>query len=163
MAVITVEKCKNAKVNTVKVGNKELFWIRMIDIQNGLGLKNMSDLVRKEIHGIFSTDKPMSKQIKEYKRSLQELTKCPMDDSEIKHVRSDLIERIVKTCRGVKKCKDDTDRKEKEKQRENFRILLGFKKNDIYLTKEQSVLKPIMEVFEEENMQTLIFIFMTIN
>ena len=128
MAVITVEKCKNAKVNTVKVGNKELFWIRMIDIQNGLGLKNMSDLVRKEIHGIFSTDKPMSKQIKEYKRSLQELTKCPMDDSEIKYVCSDLIERIVKTCRGVKKCKDDTDRKEKEKQRENFRILLGFKK-----------------------------------
>ena len=25
----------------------------MIDIQNGLGLKNMSVLVRKEIHGIF--------------------------------------------------------------------------------------------------------------
>ena len=54
----------------------------------------------------------------------------------------------------MKKCKDDTDRKEKEKQRENFRILLGFKENDIYLTKEQSVLTPIMGVFEEENMQT---------
>ena len=103
MAVITVEKCKNAKVNTVKVGNKELFSIRMIDIQNGLGLKNMSDLVRKEIHGIFSTDKPTNKQIKAYKRSLQKLTKCPMDDSKIKYVRSDLIERIVKNCRGVKK------------------------------------------------------------
>ena len=72
MTVITIEKCKNAKVNTVKVGNKELFWIRIIDIQNGLGLKNMSDLVRKEIHGIFSTDKATNKQIKEYKRSLQE-------------------------------------------------------------------------------------------
>ena len=54
----------------------------------------------------------------------------------------------------MKKCKDNTDRKGKEKQRENFKILLGFKENDIYLTKEQSVLKPIMEVFEEENMQT---------
>ena len=53
MTVITLEKCKNAKVNTVKVGHKELFWIRMIDTQNGLGLKNMSDLVRKEIHGIL--------------------------------------------------------------------------------------------------------------
>ena len=77
-----------------------------------------------------------------------------MDDSKIKYVCSDLIERIVKNCRGVKKCKDDTDRKEKEKQRENFRNLLGFKENDIYLTKEQSVLRTIMEVFEEENMQT---------
>ena len=111
MAVITIEKCENAKVNTVKIGNKELFWIRMIDIQNGLGLKNMSDLVRKEIHGIFSTDKPTNKQIKECKRSLQELTKCTMDDSKIKYVRSDLIERIAKNCRGVKKCKDHTDRK----------------------------------------------------
>ena len=42
----------------------------------------------------------------------------------------------------------------KKKQRENFRILLGFKENDIFLTKEQSVLKSIMEVFEGENMQT---------
>ena len=109
MAVITIEKCKNAKVKTVGVGNEELFWIRMIDIQNGLGFKNMSDLVRKEIHGIFSTDEPTSKQIKEYKRSLQELTKSPRNDSKIKYVRSDLIERILKSCRGVKKCKDDTD------------------------------------------------------
>ena len=64
MVVITIEKCKNAKVNTVKVGNRELLWIRMIDIQNGLGLKNMSDLVRREIHGVFSTGKPTNKQIK---------------------------------------------------------------------------------------------------
>ena len=63
MPVITVEKCKNAKVNTVKVGNKELFWIRMIDIQSGLGFKNMSDLVRKEILGIFSLKISKSKNI----------------------------------------------------------------------------------------------------
>ena len=88
----------------------------MIDIQNGLGLTNMSDLVRKEIHGIFSTDKPTNKQIKEYKRSLQELTKCPMDDSKIKYVCSDLIERIVKNCRGVKKCKNDINREKKKNQ-----------------------------------------------
>ena len=40
-----------------------------------------------------------------------------MDDSKIKYVRSDLIERIVKNRRGVKQCKNDIDRKEKEKQR----------------------------------------------
>ena len=119
MNVITVEKCKNAKVNTVKVGNKELFWIRMIDMQNGLGL-NMSELVRKKMHGIFSSDKPTNKQIKEYKRSLQELTKCPMDDSKIKYVRSDLIERIIKNCRGVKKCKNNINREKKRKTKRKF-------------------------------------------
>ena len=43
---------------------------------------------------------------------------------------------------------------EKEEQRENFNILLGFSENDITLTKEQSVLKSVMDVFEGENMQT---------
>ena len=114
MVVITIEKCKNSKANTVKVGNRGLFWIRMIDIQNGLGFKNMSDLVRRERHGIFSTDKPTSKQIKKYKRSLQKLTKYPMDNCKIMYVCSDLIVKMVKNCRGVKECKDDTDREKKE-------------------------------------------------
>ena len=39
MVVITIENCINAKVHTIEVGNKKLFWIRMIDIQNGLSLK----------------------------------------------------------------------------------------------------------------------------
>ena len=30
----------------------------MIDIQNGSGLKKMSDLVRKEIQGIYRTKNP---------------------------------------------------------------------------------------------------------
>ena len=55
-----------------------------------------------------------------------------MDDSKIKYVRSNFIERIIKNCRGVKKCKDDTDRKEKGKQRE---ILLGFKEMTYILPK----------------------------
>ena len=40
-----------------------------------------------------------------------------MDDSKIKYVRSDLIERIVKNCRGVKECKNDINREKKEKKR----------------------------------------------
>ena len=30
----------------------------MDDVQEGLGIKNISDLVRKEIHGIFETKNP---------------------------------------------------------------------------------------------------------
>ena len=114
----------------------------------------MSDLVRKELHGIFETNNPTEEQIKRYKISLLEITNKSMDDSKSKYVRSDLMEKIIKNCRGVKQCKNDIDREEKEKKRENFRNLLGFKENDMFLTKEQSVLKSIMEVFEGENMQT---------
>ena len=64
VVVITIENCTNAKVHTIKVENRELFWIKMIDIQNGLGLKNMTDLVRKEIHGIFETNNPTEEQVK---------------------------------------------------------------------------------------------------
>ena len=71
----------------------------MIDMQNGLGLKNMSDLVRKEIQGIYETKNPTKKQVKEYKRSLQEITKDSMYDSKFKYVRSDLIEKI-KNCKN---------------------------------------------------------------
>ena len=34
------------------MGSRRLFWVRMHDVQDGLGVKNMSDLVRREIHGI---------------------------------------------------------------------------------------------------------------
>ena len=71
MVVITIENFTNAKVHTIKVGNRELFWVKMIDVQNRLGMKNISDLVRKEVHGIFKTNNPTKKQVKEYKRSLQ--------------------------------------------------------------------------------------------
>ena len=53
MVVITVQAYAEARVHTIKVGNKKLFWIKMIDVQKELGSKNMPDLVKKEIFGIF--------------------------------------------------------------------------------------------------------------
>ena len=50
MVVIT-----DAKVHTIPVGNRELFWIKMIDVQYGLGIKNISNLVRKNIQGRYET------------------------------------------------------------------------------------------------------------
>ena len=56
----------------------------------------------------------------------------------------------MKSCRGVKKCNDGINRMKKEKQRENFRAKKNF---DIMLTKEQLVLKSVMDAFEGENIQ----------
>ena len=49
---ISVEKYTNVKVRTIRVSNKKLFWVRMYDVQEGIGVKNTPDLVRKEI-GVF--------------------------------------------------------------------------------------------------------------
>ena len=51
--VITVEKYAIAGLHTITVENKKLFWVKMTDVQKGLGLKNTPDLVKKEICCIF--------------------------------------------------------------------------------------------------------------
>ena len=126
MGVVTPEKCRNANIDVFTLKYGDVFWIKMIDVQQGLGVKNISDLVRKEIMGIFNNKKPTLDQIKQYKRSLADLVNNHTRYSnKIKYMRSDLMEKIIKICRGVKKSnKNNTDR-------ENFRILLGFKENDI--------------------------------
>ena len=52
MVVITVQVYKNARVHMITVKNKELFWEKIKDVQDGLGVKNICDLLRKEICGI---------------------------------------------------------------------------------------------------------------
>ena len=52
MVVITVQNYTKAGVHTITVENRKSIWVKMIDVQNGLGIKNISDLVRKNIQGI---------------------------------------------------------------------------------------------------------------
>ena len=55
MVVITVQDYADNEVHTIAVGNRELFWVKMIDVQKGLSIHNISDLVRKDIQGIYET------------------------------------------------------------------------------------------------------------
>ena len=63
MVVITVENYMNARVHTIAQGKRELFQVKMPDVPKGLGLKNISDLIRKEIQGIYETNCPTKEQI----------------------------------------------------------------------------------------------------
>ena len=65
MLGIGVKEFIDAKVNTVTIVNRILYWIRMHDVQEGLCIKNISDLERNEIHGIFETKNPTKDQITE--------------------------------------------------------------------------------------------------
>ena len=116
IVVITVEKYVNACVHTITVENKKCFWVKLIDVQKELSLKSMPDLVKKEVCGIFETKNPTKEQKKKYIKTESEITKKPADDSKYKYARSDLMEKVIKNCRGVKKCNDGINRMKKEEQ-----------------------------------------------
>ena len=95
---------------------------------------------------------------KNKKKKIHEISKIPTDDSRFKYARSDVIEKVIKNCRGAKKCSDGINRMKKEEQRENFRILLGFKENDIMNREEYTVTSQIEQVFANEKLKPQHFV-----
>ena len=98
MLDISVEKYADAKVHTIAIGNRRLFWVIIHDLQEGLGVKNIFDLVRKEIHGIFESKDPTKDKIRNYKRPGREWFIVDV----YTYVRSDLMSKIIKNCRVEK-------------------------------------------------------------
>ena len=71
MFEITPETFAKNCVHTIKVNktdNKSVLWIKMIDIQKKLDVKNIHDLVDKQIKSKFKTNNPTNEQIKKYKK-----------------------------------------------------------------------------------------------
>ena len=60
------------------------------------------------------------------------------------------MEKIIKNCWRVKECNDGINRREKEKETEHFRAILGFKEHKIRLTKEYSTKLKIKKIFPNE-------------
>ena len=51
-------------------------WVIMKDVGSGIGVKNISDLVLKEIYGICETKIPSKEQVNEYKITKKKFIKC---------------------------------------------------------------------------------------
>ena len=86
----------------------------MKDIQNGLGVQNISDLVLKEIYGIYKTKSLTKEQIKRYKMTKREifekfdnLSEDELNAKNNKEVyaKNDVMTAVIKWCRGEKKKK----------------------------------------------------------
>ena len=75
MYLISVEGSKNANVEFLTIATTGEILVNMKDIGEIMGLKNMSDLVLKEIHGICETKNPTKEQVKEYKMTKREIYK----------------------------------------------------------------------------------------
>ena len=58
MYLISAEGCKNANVEFLTIETTSEIWVNMKDVGSGIGVKNISDSVLKEICGICETKNP---------------------------------------------------------------------------------------------------------
>ena len=63
MYLIPAEGYENVDVHFFKVRKTGEIWPSMKDVGSGMCVKNISDLVLKEIHGICETKNPTKEQI----------------------------------------------------------------------------------------------------
>ena len=75
MSLISAEGYKNVKVSHLIIKETDKLWVSMKDVGVGLGVKSISDLVLKEIHGIFRKKELTKEEIKCYKMTEREIFK----------------------------------------------------------------------------------------
>ena len=75
MYLISAEGYENANVDFLKIKTTSEIWVSVKDVRSGMGVKNISDLVLKEIYGICETKNPTKKQVNEYKMTKKEIYK----------------------------------------------------------------------------------------
>ena len=84
----------------------------MKDVGGGMGVKNKSDLVLKEIHGILKIKNPTKEQINEYKMTEREIYEKPGNLSKEQlntksnkniYIKNAVMTTIIKCYRGEKK------------------------------------------------------------
>ena len=73
MYLISAKGYKNAGFDLLIIKKADEIWTKMKNIQNSLGVQNISDLVLKEIYGIHKTKSRTNKQIKRYKMTKKEI------------------------------------------------------------------------------------------
>ena len=120
MHLISAKEYENAGVYFLRVTRTGKIWTTMKNVQDGLGDKNMSDLVLKEIHGVLKTKlrkrlRNLTKeQIKEYKMTEREIFEKFVNLSEDElntksnknvYVKNDVITTVIERCWGEKKKK----------------------------------------------------------
>ena len=111
MYLISAEGYKNANDEFLTTKITSEIWVSMKDVGSGIGVKNISDLVLKEIYGICETKNPTKKQVNEYKMTKREIYKKFTNLSQEKlntinnkktYVKNDVMTTVIKRCRGEK-------------------------------------------------------------
>ena len=121
------------------------------NVQNGLGVTNMSDLILKELYGIYKTKNPTKEQVKEYKITEREyherfdnLSKKKLNKKNNKEarVRNDVMITVIKRCRGKKRGIRAID---------EFRKKLMISESEIPKCPEFEVKSKVGKIFQKHN------------
>ena len=67
MYLISAEEYKNAGIHILIIRETGEIWASMKNVHNGLGVKNISDLILKEIYGLYEIRNLTKKQIENIK------------------------------------------------------------------------------------------------
>ena len=112
MYLISAEAYENASVSLLNIRRTNEIWPSMRDIGSGLGVKNISDLVIKEIRGIYGEKNLTEGEIENYKMTEREIYEkfynLSKDELNIKNnkntfAKNNVMTNIIKHCRGEKK------------------------------------------------------------
>ena len=107
MYLISAEGYKNANVEFLTIKTTSEIWVNMKDVGSGIGVKNISDLVLKEIYGICETKNVSKEQLNEYKITKREIfkkfTNLSQEELNTKnnkksYARNDVMTTIIKRC-----------------------------------------------------------------
>ena len=60
---MSAEGYNNGKVDLLTITTTSEIWVNMKDVGSGMGVKNISDLVLKEIYGICETKNPTKERV----------------------------------------------------------------------------------------------------
>ena len=97
MYLISAEGYKIANVEFLTIKTTSEMWVNMKDLGSRIGVKN-TDLVLKEIYGIFETKHPTKKQVNEYKMTKRQiyekftnLSKKELNTKKIKNLMSEIM------------------------------------------------------------------------
>ena len=71
--LISAEGYKNAGVGCLKIKETDELWVSMKNVGAGLGVKDISDLVSKEIYGIYEKQELTKEETKYYKMTEREI------------------------------------------------------------------------------------------
>ena len=75
MYLISAKGYKSANVEFLKIKKTSEIWVNMKNVGSGMGIKNISDLILKEIFGCCETKSPSKEQVNEYKMTKREIYK----------------------------------------------------------------------------------------
>ena len=153
MYLISAEGYKNANVEFLTIKTTSEIWVNMKDVGSGMGVKNISDLVLKEIYSICETKNPTKKQVNEYKMTKREIYKkftnlskkeLNTKNNKNSYVKNDVMDTIIKQCIGEKTRGINTI--------EGFRKKLMIPESEIPKCPEFEVNSKIGKIFEKKNL-----------